>query len=365
MTVATTKKPVVFFAYGNSFSFYNIGGTDAVIRRLASKLLADGHRVIFLYYGCQQNSDAQPLPGLEIKYRTDFHLALLCIAEPCDIFTVYLKRADRLRYIYFRITHRHFRFHQLVFTWPEKLSKRLAAWADSVLVKLNGISFCVSPRLSKLAARLGLHAQLLLPPVPKDYFITPAQKSTSDKIRVAFLGRIDTGKGLEHALSLLTRLSHREKFDCMISGFPWLSKPETVKLHKHLLAQTAVRYVPVEYENWSPQVCASLRDMLRDIDILILPYRHLSSTIDIPLLLLEAMASLCVVITPDLGDMHEIYGQSIFCLDGNWDEDKVFELITNNVDKIALERDRLFRRASEVVFDIDGVYDKFRMQIWK
>ena len=353
-------KQVVFLGYSNSFSYYNIGGTDSVVRRIADKLIEDGYRVVFLQYGCEVDSESEPVDGISVICCKDFTSALSVVIKCSDVITIYLKKSDRLKYLFFRKKNIDIRFHQFVFTWPESRLKRFAMLADIILFKLNGKCFCVSPRLKLLAQKLGIQAELLLPPVPKDYFLKPVDKKVSQKVKVAFLGRIDAGKGVMSAFQLLQRLSERKDCECFISGFPWLFKPETVMLHNRLLEQENIKYIPVQYDKWTPEVCRSLRDMLKDIDILLLPYKHLSSTIDMPLLLLEAMASLCVVVAPDLGSMYEVYGNSPFGIGGMWDEDMAFGRIIDNICDIPQERERLFNRASEIVFDIDGVYEKFR-----
>ena len=358
-------KTIVFFAYNNSFSYYNIGGTDSNIRRLANKLIDDGNRVCFVHYGCENENCEEINSIFSIRNFQNLVSALEFIAsESSNVISIYLRKQDRLKYAIFRKKNNNILFHHYYFTWPENTIRRYAMTLDSKLVRFSGVSFCVSGRLNSLMQRRKLDSILLLPPVPSDYFLDLKCKDYNpDIIRVAFLGRVDIGKGILEAVDLLRLLNNEGGYDCLISGFPWLNKSDTVKIHNELLLQNDIKYLPVQYEQWSPAVCAELRDKLKNIDILILPYKQLSSTIDMPLLLLEAMANLCVVITPNIGDMHEVYGESCFNLPGSWDTDVVLSIITQNKINILQERERVYKRCQDLYFDTQSIYDLFKRHI--
>ena len=99
-----------------------------------------------------------------------------------------------------------------------------------------------------------------------------------------------------------------------------------------------------------------LPHILRDTDILLLPYQKLSSTIDTPVLLLEGMASLCAILTRPLGDIPEIYGASRLLLS---EPAAAAPIILESRDFLEEERQRIRRRNQELGFGLDQILNQF------
>ena len=203
-------------------------------------------------------------------------------------------------------------------------------------------------------------ARLLLPPVPESYFCRPQDKPSADKLRISFAGRVDPGKGAGRVIEVFERLAAREDIELRLCGFCLSQQPETVALHERLLANPNIRYEPAEHKAWTPEVDDGLCRLLRETDILLLPYVKLSSTVDTPLLLLEGMANLCAIVTPPLGDLHATYGESEFNLPGSWSVERVVELIDGARPRLAAERQRLATHCLELGFDVNRATDIFR-----
>ena len=106
----------------------------------------------------------------------------------------------------------------------------------------------------------------------------------------------------------------------------------------------------------------ALKAGLRKTDILVLPYKGgLQSTIDMPMLLLEGMASLCAVITRPYGDIPSIYGESDFLLTGNGNLAEVADLFNGISLKLDKERRRLFEQNRRLNFEATNTAQRFKL----
>ena len=353
---------IAFFALSQSFDLDQIGGTDSIVRRLARRLAERGDDVGLVQYGCPAPVGARRDDGIEVLKRPTFGEALEALAAQYDhVVTIYLKPRDRIAYARFRRSHgRRLTFHHVYLGWHERALKRRLLFAEARLAPFNGYLFCVSPRIHRHVSRWASRAELLLPPVPEGYFCQPGDKCDDNKVRVTYAGRVDAGKGTLEAVEVMRRLAGRPDVEARICGFAWSHKPQTVRLHESLLNDPAVAYEAVEYRGWSVDLENAFMRRLRETDVLLLPYRKLSSTVDTPLLLLEGMASLCAVIAPRLGDLHDLYGPSPFNLSGGWSTEAVVGLIERARPHLAAERQRLAQRSRALSFDTESVAARFR-----
>lgn len=359
------KLKIAFFGLWPAFNHEHIGGTNSIIRRLSVCLKARGDDIAFVYYGCQTNKNEMGENGIKIIYCKNVSDSLKVLSNGFDhVLSIYLLPKDRLSYARCRKANaKQMRFHHLYLGWNESFIKRQLLFTEARLFPYNGCLFCVSPRIHRYVSTWAQKARLLLPPVPNTFFLTPSQKTKSDKIRVTYCGRVDAAKGALEVSELFKLLESKNNVSVRICGFPWRHKPETIALHDRLLTNSAVCYEPIEYEHWTTQVDEGLRNILQETDILLLPYRKLSSTVDTPLLLLEGMANLCAIISPNLGDIHHIYGASIFNLADKWRTDVVLKLIENAAIHLSAERKRVFLQSSSNSFDAQSVCSYFRESI--
>jgi len=358
------KLKIAFFGLWPAFNHEHIGGTNSIIRRLSVCLKARGDDIAFVYYGCQTNKNEMGENGIKIIYCKNVSDSLKVLSNGFDhVLSIYLLPKDRLSYVFFRKINSHkIHFHHLYLSWNESHLKRQLMFAEARLFPYNGTLFCISPRIQRYVSVWAHSAKLLLPPVPASYFLTPTQKSNSDKIRVTYCGRVDAGKGILEVVDLFKVLENNN-IKTRIYGFPWGHKPETMALHNRLLTDLADSYEPIEYEHWNPQVDEKLNKILQETDILLLPYRKLSSTVDTPLLLLEGMANLCAIISPNLGDIHHLYGTSIFNLADKWRPDIVLKLIENAAKYLPEERERLYKQNNTKNYVDNNIGNIFRTTI--
>jgi glycosyltransferase involved in cell wall biosynthesis len=182
---------------------------------------------------------------------------------------------------------------------------------NKIRVRFCNFVFAVSPRLVKELRKNNISAIWLPPSVPDYYFSRSIYKEVKPKTVVSFIGRIDPSKGLADILeSLKYSLETNDLSVLKIYGYFIPGNKESVALHNVLKNLNYVDYRAYSYDtyHYSLKGEEQLLDFISEADILILPYRDLTGTIDLPLLLLEALATGCVVISTDVGDIQNILG---------------------------------------------------------
>ena len=172
------------------------------------------------------------------------------------------------------------------------------------------------------------------------------------------MGRTVPGKGADEAVEVFERLKTDPNLATRVCGYIWPDDREDTSIHERLLGQDGIRYDCETYHCWTPDVDRNVAAVLKETDILVLPYRLLSSTIDMPLLLLEGMAANCVVITTPLGDMPEIYGTSDFMLPFENFADGAVELIRQAPGFLEQERRRLAAHTRAMAFNTESIVDR-------
>jgi glycosyltransferase involved in cell wall biosynthesis len=348
---------IAFFGAFTSFDYFQIGGIESFARRLATALLKDGHQADFVVYGSPTSQSRIVGPGIGLYYFTNFRDACAALLKGYEhVLTLQICASDRLQYLRFRrLNGSMVRFHKIYCGWPDSLLKRKVGFLDARLFPFNGRVFCISPRLFNDVHRWSDRAVLLVPPVSEQYFLSPGDKPTHDKLRLTYIGRTESGKGIEEVISLFTKLKDSPGLHCKIHGFHHRNLQASVQIHGWLQHQKGISYSYTPFESYCQEVEDNLIRILKDTDILLLPYRKLSSTIDTPMLLLEGMASLCAVITPAEGSIPNIYGSSPFLFTEKQDVAAIINLAQASPKHLADERQRIFGRNAELGFQATRV----------
>lgn len=354
-----------FFGHYSTFGLDRLGGIESIVRRLGSGLLNDGISVDCVLFGAAQDDSSSTVGGIGLHLTRSFASALELLARRYSAVVVfYLPPPLRPAFAAFRhITRRRLSTYHYYTVFDESALKRQLMFADARFLRGYRGLFSVSPRLERQAARTGLTSNWLLPPVPGDFFRTLDEKGTHAKPRISFIGRTDPRKGAGIAFELFRRLSREGRFETTIYGYPWPHHAPSLRLHSELCGQSTVRYVQSTFDAYSKEVDEQLIRAYRQTDILILPYSKLSSTIDVPLVLLEGMAGLCCVVTADLGDLKRIYGSNRSIVRDATDVTTLYRAVERVADDLVEERARVARRVQECRFDSATVSTRLRIAL--
>ena len=353
---------IAFWGWKNSFDYFQIGGTESFVRRLTSKLNDNEVKVDYIMYGSEQRKEVVINSGLKLKYFVKFEDTLETLECYYDhIITIYLFPLDRLKFARFRRKHgSKIRFHFVYTGWPDFSIKRWFLFLEAKLFPYNGRLFCISKRQYQYLRQSSENVTYLMPPVPEDFFVEPKDKPIHEKTKITFLGRIDSGKGIEDVIEAFERLSTDSRYECSIYGIHLRENKKSVDIHNRLKAQNIINYVAVDRLAYSKNVEDMVRDILRKTDIFVQPYKCLSSTIDTPLLILEAMANLCVVVTKAFGNIPEIYGQSSFFVREDDFAGQFIKILNDlSIGDIVAERQRVYEQTRYLGFGVDRAAKNF------
>lgn len=310
---------IVFLALNNTFDFSQIGGTDSYMRRLINSVLefCPRAKITCCFYGsdrCEQNDIKPRLESVRVH---SFHDALqyLSALQPDNVIATYIHPRDRLTFAWFRKLNKDIRFHNIVFFYPQGRLKRYIKFLEYWFCPYNGKLFCVSNRQYDSLKAITDSVVYLPPIIPEDYFVDIGDKEENQILQVTFLGRLDPHKGIKETIKLFDDLRCDKRFNCTIYGIHIRSDVESYRMHQWLNAQDKIKYIEVDRKSYSTDTEQMVKNVLRQTDIFVQPYATLDSTVDAPLLLLEAMASLCLVLSTAVGDVSTLYGNSSYVLE--------------------------------------------------
>ena len=174
----------------------------------------------------------------------------------------------------------------------------------------------------------------MLPPIPPIFF-SERGAGGEQKIKVAYIGRISEDKGVDGLIPALEEIGKNiAELDVRIYGYHNANDESARRLHERALSSEYISYAP-EPRAASEQSDAYMAKLLHETDILVFPYRELSGeTVDVPLLLLEAIASGCVVISTPVGDIPRIINDDRLILTEENDLMKIIKYLINDVNLV-------------------------------
>lgn len=219
----------------------------------------------------------------------------------------------------------------------------------------------MSRRLAECVRRYRNRAHVLIPPVPSEYSRREGDKGGDGKIVVAYIGRLEGGKGALEAVEILEELAGYNDIEARVLAYRCGESAEARELRDRIAGNDRIRYKERTHVGWAGSIEEEMARELGEIDILLLPYRRVNSSIDTPLLLLEGMASLCCCMVRGGGDISEVYGRSPFLIEARSDGDfvkRACELIRGGGwGMVRKERARLVDRRRHVACDTASVTD--------
>ena len=358
---------VAFFGKQSCFDSADIGGTNSLVRRLSEEIVRKyGYSSDSIFYGAESKVITHTKDIRSCYYRT-ISEALISLKNYDHIILICLPLRDIPVFRNFCVQNsKKIVFHRISSVWPESYLKRELMFFFHNLIPLNGTTFGLSERLTKTLSDRGLQCAHLWPPVPESYFKTlkeTKEENIYNSVRVTFVGRLDAGKGIFETIRLFENLAQYSGIELKLYGLYFNSDPKATQIHKQLSEQNLFPYYPIEFHNYTPEADVMVRDALFNTDIFVQPYRQLSSTMDTPLLILEAMAALNAVITRPYGNIPDIYGPSPCLIDGPQFVEKATNLILQSRHWLGAERDRLYTQNQQLKFDTGSVTDQFVMTL--
>ena len=361
--VDADKLRIAFLGLREFFDYFYISGFQSFFRRITSEMLFNGMRVDYILYDSGKSEEIEPEPNLRLRYFQDFEDAILAMSSSNydHIITIRLSRRDRFKVAFFRKKYLGpAKCHYMSLVWPDSWIKRNLIFIEAKLVSGNGKIISISPRLYQSLNRWAKNVEFIFPPVTKSYFLKPEEKPKNDKIKITFLGVIYPDKGIDEVIHIFTALKEDQKFELSIYAIYEPRNKESLELRNWLKNQNIIKYVEVDRYNYTPEVEDIVRKVLKETDIFIQLYRTLGATVDVPLLLLEAMASLCAVITTPIGNIADIYGESKFLIDTKYSISQIVSFLKNiSFEEIKRERERIFEQNKKFEFEASKVAQQF------
>ena len=291
------RKPIAFAGHKESINFHKIGGTDAIIRRFSNYLSLNSSVYIFTY-GSLIESRVEISPNiLIINFITiDTMLNYIESNKISNIFCIYIKPFDRIKILLRRLGKSKSVYHTIITVHNEKAWKRWALFIESIIT-YNGYKCCVSDRITQKVLVLTRKAVTLYPPVDDSFFVKK-ERNNNKKIRIAYMGRLDYGKGADIAIEYFKKSNlSKDQYEFFVYSYPWENDKFSMKLHVELKKQSQITYVEASLNQNND---TKLKESIDDVDVFLLPYRFMTSTVDTPLVILEVAARGKEVITTSL-----------------------------------------------------------------
>lgn len=303
-TLGKSARKIAFVGHKDAINFHKIGGTDAIVRRLAT-VLAQTQEVYVLTYADAEPGKTKIGPNITHIRCLNFDTLLVAIEAKgiTDAVTIYLRGADRLKLIWRSSSAR---FHTILTTYNSKPFKRWILFLLSFSC-FNGVKFVVSERLYKALSVWSKHVVLLWPPVQDEFFLKPEPKPKDAKRRISYMGRLDWGKGADIAVQFFeTTGLDPELYEFFVYGYPWKDNPFSMSMHNQLLSHPKITYVEATLVDDLGAMDRSLRSCIDDTDVFLLPYREMLSTIDSPLVPMEVVARGKPYVTTDIEGLPDL-----------------------------------------------------------
>ena len=359
---------IAFFGLQAAFDYSHIGGSESITRRLAKKMIqdADIETVDYVLYHAACTETQEVMPKVRVRYFETYAEAERALLDGYNhVVSVYVSPTERLPFMAFRARNQQsIQFHAFVTMWRRSWLKRLLLTTDFQIVPLNGAMFAISPRLYNSVKRWARQPFLMLPPVPDEWFLRAIDKPLRSPLTVTFVGRIDPGKGAADVIELFYRLQGDDRFVCRFVGYTYEQKRVTgieEMLYKRLKALPPGTFNESNYTKYIPQADEVVRSSMAETDILLLPYRDVSSTADMPLVFMEGMASLCaLVLPPSAADLPSIYGASKFYISEDAWVDSMYEILLSANKFLDEERQRIEARNTRLNFGVRASAQAFK-----
>lgn len=276
-------KPIIIVTDINRYHPARIGGGESYIRRLIQTCKAFGIDISVYVVGTLDDGVEKPAAHEhhfffnnidELVFRTRKQDAAVIL------FNLPLRAKLRLRSLE--------SLYLLSLFYPASFKVALFRLAETFLLEYKGI-FVPSLRMKSFYSSF-FHSVAVLPPIlPGEFDIT----NDDSRANVGFIGRLDPRKGGRKLIDFMTR---NAGLDFNISYIKHERDSGVLELEEELL-RLCKQSTLVPQNRYNKEVDQQLVDNLNKSAIFLQFYETLDSTVDLPLLLLEALACGCEVYT--------------------------------------------------------------------
>lgn len=295
------------FSHEVSIDYKKVGGLESLLRRISNEVIEDGHEVEFVLYGSRKDALVSLQNGVKVRYTKGFTKSLRYLqCQSNSVISNYIKKRHRLLFYIFRAYERNrISFFRIQSGIENSKSQRMLAKVPTAarLAHLFEEQIALSETIHKNLTSIGIDAKLCLPPVPEVFFVPKSSKPATSPLEVTFVGRLDENKGISSALELFQDLAKCQKFNLNISGYYGHGVSPRSNIENAIKNHPEINFHELSWKQWSNEVDYDLISLLERTDVLILPYKNLSGTMDPPYLILEGMAARCVILTTNVGSI--------------------------------------------------------------
>lgn len=312
---------IAFVALKGTYDIDQIGGTDSYLRRLSKELIKNGHDVEWLFYG-KRAEDITSKFGLKIKnfnsfsslwqysLDSDFDKTIVGYIKPLDRISLFLKK-------FFGKNPKA--LYSLVFFYPDNLVKKIVRAMDVFFTGYNAV-ICASERLRNFNKKFSKKSFWLPPIIPELYFnigYAKLEKSAFSECRgvpTIFLGRLDPKKGINEIIKLIEDSHLKNRVNWTVSGIYIPEDEGNINALRILKSNDNVELHVEDRKKYSEDVDNRVANFFSKNAFFLQPYTKLATTVDLPLLILEAQAAGCIVLTtlPKILDRYLVGGSCAF-----------------------------------------------------
>lgn len=318
---------LIFYAKEDTFDLTGIGGIENHIKRLIDEHSVNQREAEICFYGDRLNHEVK---GFTIKcFYEKSILSDYLINSQAIIINVYTPIVDR---IYFAYKLRNSRHALIVSTYPRSIVKKIGLKFLAILDKRT-MYLCMSQRIVDLM-EFRRNCVYYLPPSIKDSFYSKAV-NFNEPLRIGYIGRLDFGKGADIAFELFKELAQLLNAEFEFNTYFWQSDQWARTLARSIEEHPDIKLKLHDGGNPIP-----VESVIDSIDLFILPYRYMDSTLDTPLVPLEILSRGKPFISTRQASIESFMGDETFYmeeLDGDKAIRKQAELISHSIEKIMSE----------------------------
>jgi len=310
------KKKIVFFALDKTFGHSQIGGTDSYMRRLTGAII-NSKEVEWVFYDAECNNEEfigelKVIKFIKFKNAIDY----IWSQKNTTVITSYIDPKYRLYFGYKRLlNNKKSSFYLLMFFYPESYIKKIVRALEILITPYAGV-ITVSNRLNRFCSLFSSQVLHLPPIVPFKYNIRSYHNV--EKPTVVFLGRIDPRKGINEVFRLFKKLAATDRYRLIIYGIAIEDDTGVNEALNKIKSCSDIEFIKIDRGEFSEKVDDLVINALGKADFFIQPYKNLESTVDTPLLLLEATALKCEVLTTGIVEEYSHEYKNIHIIKGDF-----------------------------------------------